>query len=114
MSKLRSRLNLLATAALLVSCATASEAAVFSFDTDPFAGTTALQTPGRQIIGNERFIPTINLATDVFAINAGVFGIPSSKVSFANADAADLTGGENVIVLEDLDAGGGRKVSGNT
>ena len=115
MSHLRPRLSLklLGAAALFVSFATASQATVFNFDTDPFAGTTALQTPGRQTIANEQFIPTINLATDVFAVNGALFGIPSPNVSFANSFASQLSGGQNVVVLEDLDAGGGRKASGN-
>jgi hypothetical protein len=115
MSKFDPRLNLklLGATALLVSLATVSHAAIFNFDTDPFAGTTALQTPGRQTIANELFIPTINLATDVFAVDHTVFGIASDKVSFANSLASNLAGGENVIVLQDLDAGGGSKASGN-
>ena len=112
----RSRLmpSLLGAAALLASFATAAQATTFNFDTDPFAGTAALATPGRQIVANEQFIPQINLATDVFAVNGGVFGIASPIVSFINTAAANITGGQNVIVLEDLDAGGGRKASGNT
>jgi hypothetical protein len=111
----KSRLNRVpgVVAALVICFATASQAAVFNFDTDPFAGTTALQTAGRQIIGNEQFIPAIDLMNDVFAVNAGVFGITAPTVSFANSEASGLTGGQNVIVLEDLDAGGGRKAAGN-
>ncbi|HYZ63070.1 MAG TPA: PEP-CTERM sorting domain-containing protein [Acetobacteraceae bacterium] len=115
MSRLAPRfdLKLLGATALLASLATASHATVFNFDTSPFAGTTALQTPGRQIIGNELFIPKINLATDVFAVDHAVFGIASDKVSFANSLASNLVSGANVIVLQDLDAGGGSKASGN-
>src|SRR5512145_2164968 len=46
----------------------------FTFDTDPFAGSTALTTPGRQIVGGEAFI-TFNIATDLFALNTAVFGV---------------------------------------
>lgn len=106
--------KLFGAAALLVSFGTVAHATVFNFDTDPFAGTTALQTPGRQIIQNEQFIPSINLATDTFAVNSAAFGIPATTVSFANTLAANLTGGQNVIVLEDLNQAGGRLPSGNT
>ncbi|MFL6112887.1 MAG: PEP-CTERM sorting domain-containing protein [Catenulispora sp.] len=109
----KSRLGLLCTAAAaFVSFATASQATVFTFDTDPFAGTTARQTAGRQIIGNEQFIPTIHLNGDIFTVNGAVFGM-TSPVNFANDVASGLSGGQNVIVLEDLDAGGGSKTSGN-
>ena len=114
MTNLSTRLShTLGLAAVLLCLGTAAQATTFNFDTDPFAGTTALTTPGRQVVGNEQFIPAINLATDVFAVNGAVFGIASKTVSFANTFAANLTGGQNVIVLEDLDAGGGRKASGN-
>ena len=115
MSKFKSSLahKLLGAAALMMSFGTAAQATTFTFDTDPFAGTTALTTPGRQVVGNEQFIPSINLATDVFAVNGAVFGIQSPIVSFINSLAANITGGQNVIVLEDLDQGGGRKASGN-
>ena len=106
--------RLLGATALLVCFGTAAEAAVFRFDTAPFAGTTALQTPGQQIIGNEQFIPDFNFSTDVLAVNAAVFGIASPVVNFTNSLAANLpAGGNNVVVLEDLDAGGGRKPTGN-
>ena len=105
---------LLGAAALVAQFGAAAHAATFNFDTDPFAGTTALQTPGRQVIANELFIPTINLATDVFAVNGALFGFASPVVSFANSLASALPTGRNVIVLEDLDAAGGRKASGNS
>jgi hypothetical protein len=77
----------------------------FTFDTDPFAGSTALTTPGRQIVGGEAFI-TFNIATDIFALNTAVFGV-GNTVLFANDLAANLpTGNVNVIVLQSFDNDG--------
>ncbi len=79
----------------------AAEAATFTFLDDPFAGSTALTTPGRQVVGNEPFI-TFNIAADNFLFSATAFGI--SNIAFANDVAANLaTGGLNVIVLRDFD-----------
>ena len=76
-------------------------AATFLFDTDPFAGSTALTTPGRQVVGNELFT-AFNIATDVFAFSPAVFGINS--ISFANNVAGSLpTSGVNTIVLRTFD-----------
>ncbi len=85
--------RLLAAASMAVGLGRSAHATVFSFDSAPFAGTTALTTPGRQIVGNEQFIPTIKLATDVFAFNPGAFGLGSTVVNFANALAANLLAG---------------------
>jgi len=79
-----------------------ASATTFTFDTDPFAGTSVLTTPGRQIVGGEDFI-TFNPATDIFALDAAVFDVGNS-VSFANDFAGNLpTSGLNVIVLESFD-----------
>ena len=87
--------------ALMILNATAS-AATFLFNTDPFEGSTALTTPGRQIVGAESFI-TFNVASDVFAFDPAVFGIGGS-INFANAAVGSLpTSGVNVIVLQTLD-----------
>ncbi len=80
-----------------------SQAATVTFNTDPFAGTTALTDPGRQIIGSELFIPTFDLATDVFAFDPAVFNV-GSTLSFVTSTAPSLpTGGANVIVLQTTD-----------
>jgi hypothetical protein len=77
----------------------------FVFDTDPFAGSTALTTPGRQVVGGEPFI-TFNVATDKFVFKQDVFGVGSS-VAFANDVVSNLpTGGINVIVLQTTDNDG--------
>jgi hypothetical protein len=94
-----SALKLLATF-LLAGLATAS-ATVFSFNTDPFAGTTAPATPGRQVVGGESFI-TFSIATDVFAFDPAAFGV--SSLNLANTTAAGLpSSGVNVIVLQTFD-----------
>jgi hypothetical protein len=80
------------------ACAAAT---TIAFSTDPFAGSTALTTPGRQIVGGE-LSTSFNVATDVFEFNPAVFGI--SSILFATGLVANLpTSGVNVIVLQDLD-----------
>jgi hypothetical protein len=75
-----------------------ANAAVFTFDTDPFAGSDALTTPGRQVVGGEPSI-TFNIATDVFAFDPTVFNV-ENQVLFANDVVADLpTSDVNIIVL---------------
>lgn len=79
-----------------------AQAAVITFDTDPFEGTDALTTPGRQIVGNELFV-TFDVASDVFAFDAGVFGV-GDTVLFANDVVGNLpSGGVNVIVLQTIE-----------
>ncbi|MFP5223371.1 MAG: hypothetical protein ACLGSA_13850 [Acidobacteriota bacterium] len=97
------RIMLYALFALLAFSATAN-ATVFSFNTDPFAGSTALTTPGRQIVGGELFI-SFSVATDVFLFDPTVFGV--GNLSFANDLVANLpASGVNVIVLQTLDNDG--------
>jgi len=81
---------------------TTASASTFTFDTDPFAGTPVLTTPGRQVVGGELFI-AFNPATDIFALDATVFGVGNS-VLFANDFAQNLPVSDlNVIVLETFD-----------
>ena len=76
-------------------------AATFSFTTDPFAGSTAPNTPGRQVVGGEDLI-TFNIASDVFAFTSGVFGV--SAINFANNIVSNIpTTGVNTIVLRSFD-----------
>jgi hypothetical protein len=90
------------TAAALFALETTASATTFDFFTDPFAGTTALTTPGRQIVGGEDFI-TFSIAEDVFRVDPTVFGV-ADDVSFANDVVANLaTSGLNVIVLRTFD-----------
>ncbi|MEZ5398498.1 MAG: PEP-CTERM sorting domain-containing protein [Bryobacteraceae bacterium] len=95
------KLTLRPIAAILL-CAASLPAAVFTFDSNPFAGSTALTTPGRQVVGGEPFI-VFNIATDIFAFDPAVFNI-GNAIAFANDIAANLpTGGVNVIVLQSFD-----------
>jgi hypothetical protein len=90
-------------AALGVTIAAPAHAAVFRFDTDPFAGSNAAD-PGRQIIGNELFIEEFSIATDVFSFNPSVFGA-GDEVNFISDLSANLPDdGVNIIVLQDTPA----------
>lgn len=86
--------------AVFASHHTTTVAATFVFDTDPFAGSTALTTPGRQIVGGEATI-NFDIATDVFVFDEAVFGI--GDLHFVNDVAANLpTSGVNMIVLQEF------------
>lgn len=88
-------------AAVLTLNATAN-AAAFRFDTDPFAGSDALITPGRQVVGGEPFI-TFSILSDFFSFHPTVFGVGDS-VLFANDVVTNLpTSGVNVVVLQTFD-----------
>ena len=77
-------------------------ATTFRFDTDPFAGSKALTTPGRQIVGGETFI-SFNIPTDIFSLESTVFNA-GNQVLFANNVVGSLpTSGVNVIVLQTFD-----------
>ncbi len=92
--------------AALLLCALAAQgagAATINFATDPFAGSTALTTAGRQVSSLlEQTLPSF-ASGDVFSFDAGVFGLGSS-LTFVNAFAANLpASGADVIVLRDSD-----------
>lgn len=98
---MRRLLPILSAAALLTSAATAG-AATFTFASDPFAGSDALITPGRQIIQAPQ-IPELSIsfdvATDKFAFDVDFFKIDA--VRFVNNSIGNIpTSGVNVIVLE--------------
>jgi PEP-CTERM motif len=90
--------------ALLGMCSTA-QATTFTFNTDPFAGSTALTTPGRQVVGGEPFI-NFDIANDLFLFDTlafGAYGV-TGPVNFVNALAPNIpTSGVNVVVLESFD-----------
>ena len=89
-------------AVLLLALGTTVNAATISFLTDPFAGSTALTTPGRQIVGGEPFV-SFSVASDVFLFDPAIFGV-GSQVLFANNTAGNLpTSGVNVVVLQTTD-----------
>lgn len=75
----------------------------FLFDTPPFKGTTALQTPGRQIIGGEISIPLFDFDADVLAFHAPVFGLSAPLSIFRGEAGAIPAAGANVIVLTTFD-----------
>lgn len=90
----------------LVALSQEAHATVFNFNTDPFAGSTALITPGRQVVGNERFIADFNPASDVLAFNPAVFDTAGGFQLF-NGLAGDIpASGINFVVLETFDADG--------
>lgn len=80
-----------------------ANATVFRFDSDPFAGSTAPTTPGRQVVGGETFI-NFNIATDVFSLESGVFPGVGTQLHFVNDVVGNLpTGNVNVVVLRTFD-----------
>jgi hypothetical protein len=94
--------SILSTVLILAGVVSIVNATTFRFDTDPFEGSTALTTPGRQIVGGEDFI-TFNIATDIFSLESTVFGV-GNEVLFANDVAPNLpTSNVNVIVLQTFD-----------
>ncbi len=96
------KLTFYCSAATLLALCSAAHATVFTFNTDPFAGTPVLTVPGRQIVGGEEFI-SFSTAQDVFALDSTVFGV-SAPVRFVNEAAGLLpSGGVNVVVLESFD-----------
>jgi hypothetical protein len=99
------RSALWATGLVLLGMCSTAQATTFTFNTDPFAGSTALTTPGRQIVGGEPFID-FNIGTDLFLFDTGAFGPygVSEPVNFVNTLASGIpTSGVNVIVLESFD-----------
>lgn len=85
-----------------------AHAASFLFATDPFAGSDALITPGRQVVGGEPSI-AFDPAVDEFVFDQNVFGLygVAPTLTFAGDFIANVpTSGPNVIVLFDLDNDG--------
>jgi hypothetical protein len=86
----------------LIAFSAAAFATTFNFDTDPFAGTPVLNTPGRQIVGGESFI-VFNPATDLFTFDAATFGV-GDKIAFANEPVNGIPATDvNTVVLESTD-----------
>jgi hypothetical protein len=100
------RLSAIACASLAVmSLVTAAGAATLTFNTDPFAGSTALATPGRQVVGNELFVPVFDLANDVLEFDLQAFNGPTG-LNFANSFASSIPTGATFIALKDFDGDG--------
>ncbi|MFN7835726.1 MAG: hypothetical protein ACK5NY_08075 [Burkholderiaceae bacterium] len=80
------------------------QGAVTAFETDPFTGSTALATPGRQVFaGLEKTLPSFEVNTDGFAFVARAF-VLGGPLSFVNAPSSGIpASGANVIVLQDTD-----------
>ena len=90
-----------AIAVLVFTFNTHANAATISFLTDPFAGSTALTTGGRQVVGGEPSI-AFNIATDVFELEKNFFGI--DEIDFVNDLASNIPATDvNVVVLQTLD-----------
>lgn len=88
-------------ATALLGFGTTAGAGAITFDSDPFAGTTALTTAGRQIIGAEQFTE-FDVKNDVFRFDPAVFGV--SSLSFANGPIDDIPSvGTNLAVLRTFD-----------
>src|SRR5689334_21374544 len=80
-------------------------AAVITLNTDPFAGSTALTTPGRQVVANELF-SSFDPAVDTILIDLAAYAPYGfgPTVSFVNDVITGVpTGGANVIVLRTFD-----------
>ena len=87
---------------VLFALSATANAATFTFDTDPFVGSDALITPGRQIVGGEPFID-FAIAADAFAFEPTIFGL-GDQVLFANDVVGNLpSSGVNVVVLQTTD-----------
>ena len=95
-------LSVLSTVLIVLGAFSVVNATTFRFDTDPFEGTTALTTPGRQVVGNESFI-SFDIASDIFSLESTVFDA-GNQVLFANNVVGNLpTSDVNVIVLQTFD-----------
>jgi hypothetical protein len=83
-----------------LSIVTPARATIFTFNADPFGGSTALTTPGRQVVGGELLID-FSIANDVFQFDPAFFAV-GNQVNFVSALATNLpSGGVNVVVLQD-------------
>jgi hypothetical protein len=92
---------MLSALACLFAFGGAANAATFTFNTDPFAGSTALTTPGRQVVGGE---PSISFDTsgDVLIFEPSVFSIVGLSFVNSNLDMMPPSG-VNFIVLQVFD-----------
>jgi hypothetical protein len=100
---MRSSILSLGAAALMLGASFgASAQATFTFSGDPFEGSTAPSTPGRQVVGNEPFI-TFSIPTDVFSFEGSFFAFVND-IAFANGPIGTIpAAGTNVVVLRTFD-----------
>ncbi|HEX4886142.1 MAG TPA: hypothetical protein VFX05_18510 [Casimicrobiaceae bacterium] len=85
-----------------VACQATAGAATITFATDPFAGSSALTTPGRQVVGGELFT-SFDPTTDVFAFDLDVFGVAPPLVIANDVIGGIPATGPNLIVLQTFD-----------
>jgi hypothetical protein len=85
---------------MLVALSTSAMGSSINFGTDPFEGTTARNTPGRQVVGGEFFI-SFNTATEGFVFDGPAFGL--SELRFANGPIGSIASDANVVVLQTTD-----------
>jgi hypothetical protein len=100
-----SRFKVLAIVSLLLLPNATANAATFVFFTDPFAGSTALTTPGRQVVGGEPSI-SFNPAVDQFVFDLGAFGAygVGPNILFANDVIGNIPATNvNTVVLRTFD-----------
>lgn len=96
------RSSVLSFAAAAVMLTASAQATTFTFGGDPFVGSTAPTTPGRQVVGGEPSI-TFSPPTDVFSFEGSFFAFVSS-IGFANGEIASIpSAGTNVAVLRTFD-----------
>jgi len=105
---IRRLLRAAALVAVVAGIPASSLAAEILLNPDPFAGSTALTPPGRQIVGGEPFI-SFDLAADSFLIDLAAFGPYGfgTPLSLANGEISGIpTSGANIIVLRTFDNDG--------
>ena len=102
-SDMRSSILSFGAAALMLGASLgASAQATFTFSGDPFEGSTAPATPGRQVVGGEPFI-TFSIPTDVFSFEGSFFAFVAD-IGFANGPIGSIpASGTNVVVLRTFD-----------
>ena len=100
---MRSSFLSIGVAALLLGASLgASAQQTFTFSGDPFAGSDAPSTPGRQVVGGEPSI-AFSLPEDLFAFEGSFFAFVAD-IAFANGPIASIpAAGTNVAVLRTFD-----------
>ena len=97
---MRSTILSLGAAALMLGAS--AQATTFTFSGDPFAGSTAPTTPGRQVVGGEPFIE-FSAPADVFSFEGSFFAFVAD-IGFANGTIGSIpAAGTNVAVLRTFD-----------
>ena len=96
------RSSILSFGAAALMLGASAQATTFTFTGDPFAGSTAPTTPGRQVVGGEPFIE-FSAPADVFTFEGSFFAFVAD-IDFANGSIGGIPGaGTNVAVLRTFD-----------